>query len=208
MLGTNGDYEGTSSPSSYSTYKGSQSTLYDYYWNNNTSTNTWSESQLNTVNLNQNYLNNIGSTWSSKIATTSWKVGGNTYQNIYRVPVKQTYQNEIVSPAESTTYSAKIGLMYVSDYGYATSPSNWNTNLGSYNSTTVRDNNWMWMGYYNWTISRCSGNTNNVFLVGDTGIVFDAYVDFSLGVRPTFYLNSNVTLSGGNGTQSSPFRIN
>ena len=207
LLGTNGDYVGTSSPSSYSTYKGSQSTLYDYYWNNNTSTNTWSESQLNTVNLNQNYLNNIGSTWSSKIATTSWKVGGNTYQNIYSVPVKTVYQNEIVSPAESTTYSSKIGLMYASDYGYATSPNNWNTNLSNYNSTTVRDNNWMWMGYYDWTITRRSDTTLSAFFVYDTGFVSSGSVFDYSGVRPSFYLNSNVTLSGGSGSSADPFRL-
>ena len=42
MLGTNGAYNGlTTSPGSY--YKGSQSTLYWYYWNNSTYNNTWSE---------------------------------------------------------------------------------------------------------------------------------------------------------------------
>ena len=206
LLGTNGAFSrSATSPGSY--YKGSQSTLDLYNWNNSTNNNTWSESNLNTVNLNTNYLNNIGNKWSSLIATTSWKVGGNTYQNIYNVPVKQTYTNEIVNPAESTTYSAKIGLMYVSDYGYATSPSNWNTNLGSYNSTTVRDNNWMWMGLFEWTISRRSDDTNRAFLLDDDGLVGYAPVSGRDGVRPSFYLESSVVLSGGSGSAAAPYRI-
>ena len=208
LLGTNGDYRGTSSPSSYSTYKGSQSTLYDYYWNNNTSTNTWSESQLNTVNLNTNYLNNIGSKWSSLIATTTWQVGGATDANVYSSPVKTAYNYEVGPNKENTTYSAKIGLMYTSDYGYATSPSNWNTNLGSYNSTTVRDNNWMWMGYYDWTISRHSDGTDNAFGVLCTGDVYNFLViNYNGGVRPSFYLESSVEFSGGSGTSADPYRI-
>ena len=206
LLGTNGAYQGTTtSPGSY--YKGSQSTLYWYYWNNSTNVNTWSESNLNTVNLNQNYLNNIGSKWSNIIAPTSWKVGGNTYQNIYNVPVKSAYENEIVSPAESTTYSAKVSLMYVSDYGYAASPDNWNTNLYDYDNDTNRNNNWMYMGWYDWTISRRSGSTAIALYVDDTGRVYYNGVFSSRGVRPSFYLESSVVLSGGSGTSADPYRI-
>ena len=208
LLGTNGAYQGTASPSSYSTYKGSQSTLYWYYWNNSTYVNVWSQSNLNTVNLNTNYLNNIGSTWSSKIATTNWNVGGNTVDNIYNVPVKKTYQNEIVSPAENTTYSAKIGLMYTSDYGYSASPDNWNTNLYDYDNDTNRNNNWMYMGWYDWTVSPCrSDDMDDAFVVGNTGIVDYASVVDVYGVRPSFYLESSVAYSSGNGTQENPYRI-
>ncbi len=41
------------------------------------------ESLLNKTNLNTNFINNIGTEWANKIATTTWKVGGNTYSNIY-----------------------------------------------------------------------------------------------------------------------------
>ena len=210
LLGTNGDfynasYSGVFGSSSY--YKGSkdQSTIPVYYWNRN-GTNTWSASQLNTVNLNTNYLNNIGSKWSSLIATTSWKVGGITTDQ-RSTPPKSVYNYEVGSSSSSTTYSAKVGLMYISDYGYATSPSNWSTNLGSYNSTTVRDNNWMWMGATEWTISRISDDTNYAFGVSYVGYVNNIYVDLSAGVRPSFYLESSVELESGDGTIDSPYRI-
>ena len=114
------------------------------YWSGSSSntSNTWSESTLNTGTLNGTYLNGLGSTWSSKIATATWYVGGNTDANIRYYPngtPKNAYRNEITSPAESTTYSAKIGLMYVSDYYYGASPTYW-TYLG-YTSSSYPDGN-------------------------------------------------------------------
>ena len=215
MLGTNGGYYGNyGSLGSY--YKGSHSAVNAYYWNNSTTVNTWSQSNLNTVNLNTNYinyLNGINSKWNDMIETHTWKVGGNTYQNIYyNTTVKNTYRNEIVSPAANTTYSAKIGLMYVSDYGYAASPANWTTILGygGYNSDTNRNNNWMFMGLYEWTISRYSGSTYFAFLVIDIGYVGDdgsGYLGDGFGVRPSFYLKSGVAITSGDGSSSNPYRL-
>ncbi len=208
LLGTNGAYSSSiTSPGSY--YKGSQSTLYAYYWNNSTDNNTWSESQLNTVNLNTNYLNNIGNKWSSLIATTTWQVGGASYSNVYSSPVKTAYNYEVGANKANTTYSAKIGLMYASDYGYAASPANWSTTLYNYNNDTNRNNNWMYMGGFDWTISRRSDDTNRAFIVIGAGNVYYIYVHInSNDVRPSFYLESSVEISSGTGTQTDPFRIN
>ena len=99
--------------------------------------------------------------------------------------------------------------MYVSDYGYAASPANWNTNLGDYSSTMAIDNNWMYMGDYDWTISRVSDTTDSAFSVVAPGIVYSySYVyNNNLGVRPSFYLESSVEFSSGDGTTDSPYRI-
>ena len=213
LLGTDGDYSNktyTNTSSSDPSYKGTKTEINLYYWNLNTRENIWSESELNTVNLNVNYLNNIGSTWANKIATTNWIVGGNTDQNIYNVAVKSTYTNEIVSPAESTTYNAKIGLMYVSDYGYATSPENWTKNLNIYHNDTIKNNNWMFMGLDEWTITRFESLPSSVFLVRSSGSVGSNSVNYGYdykGVRPAFYLNSDITYISGSGTESDPFRI-
>ncbi len=212
LLGTNGSYNSsTYSNTSSSYYKGTKTTINRYYWNNSTNTNTWSESNLNTVNLNTNYLNNIGSTWSSKIANHTWQVGGNSYSNITQNATPKTaYTNEIVSPAANTTYQAKIGLMYVSDYGYAASPANWNTTLYNYDNATNRDNNWMFMGLVEWTISRYSDNTNSAFFVDNTGnVIYNrVYYDGNTSaVRPSFYLESSVVLESGNGSEQNPYRV-
>ena len=217
LLGTDGDYASTGTPNA-SYYKGSLTTINTYYWNNSTKKNTWSESLLNKTNLNTNFINNIGTEWANKIAMTTWKVGGNTCANIRDVIPSVAYQNEIVNPVTTNTtdnateYSAKIGLMYVSDYGFGADPSAWTTTLynydGSVNGSTIRSLNWMHMGYYEWTISRFAGRSSDAFFVGLDGNVNDYSVYLSGAVRPSFNLESSITYVSGSGSASDPMVIN
>ena len=212
LLGTDGDYSGSDTPDT-NYYKGSLTTINTYYWNNATVTNTWSESNLNKINLNTNFINNIGSTWANKIATTTWKVGGNTWNNIVESVPSIAYQNEIVSPSENTTYDAKIGLMYASDYGFAASPSAWTTTLNKYDGndakgTSIKTINWMYMGYYDWMISRSSDYSDNAFFVYDYGDVGYHRVNHNYGVRPSFNLSSSITYVSGSGSAVDPILIN
>ena len=156
-------------------------------------------------------MNGLENTWGSKIATTNWKIGELDIETARYSPIKEVYNYEINNPSTSSgeiTYEAKIGLMYASDYGYAASPANWSTNIGSLNNDTNRNNNWMFMGLYEWTISRRSDFTgNNAFYVYDAGSVSNYRVGGYRGVRPSFYLESTVTYISGSGTESDPFRI-
>ena len=217
LLGTDGDYASTGTPNA-SYYKGSLTTINTYYWNNSTKKNTWSESLLNKTNLNTNFINNIGEEWANKIATTTWKVGGNTYANISQVVPSVAYQNEIVNPVTTNTtdnateYSAKIGLMYVSDYGFGADPSAWTTTLynydGSVNGSTIRSLNWMHMGYYEWTLSRSADRSGSAFFVYYVGGVDDDNVLSNYAVRPSFNLESSITYLSGSGSASDPMVIN
>ena len=216
LLGTDWDYiSDYHSPSQ--PYKGNLLLINTYTWNNKTRKNIWSESILNQTNLNTNFINNIGTTWANKIATTTWKVGGNTYENIIKVVPATAYQNEVGSSASSTTYDAKIGLMYVSDYYYSASSSSW-TLVGYNERDATKDyraatsTNWMYMGFNEWTISRYQGISNRAFFLFSTGYVIDEYVykyDTSgFGVRPVFFLELSVTYASGTGTSNDPIRIN
>ena len=214
LLGTDGDYEGSDTPAA-SYYKGSLTTIYRYYWNykaTNSSTNTWSTSLLNKTNLNTNFINNIGSNWANKIATTTWKVGGGTLANLVDSVPKTAYQYEVGSSASSTTYSAKVGLMYVSDYGFGAVPEAWTTTLISYdgrvNGSAIWAENWMHMGNSEWTISRTSGSSDLAFGVGGSGGVNDYDVYDSIGVRPSFNLESSTTYVSGSGSMNDPIIIN
>ena len=205
VLGT--AQHGSTTPSA-KYYKGSLNSIPNYCWSgsNSNSSNTWSSSTLNTSILNGTYLNTLGSKWSNLIATTNWKVGGMAWSTTNTA--KQYYTTELGSSSSSTTYSAKVGLMYISDYGFAASPPNWNTSLHDYNNATNRDNNWMFMGLTEWTISRNSDDTSNAFGVYFTGLVNNSSVDnVDHGVRPSFYLESSVEFSSGDGTIDSPYRI-
>ena len=173
--------------------------------------NTWSSSSLNAY-LNGTYLTSLG-TIAEKIATTTWKVGGGSGSNISASVPATAYKNEVGSSASTTIIDKKIGLMYVSDYGFAASPSAWTKILGDYdgtdaNGTSIKTINWMYMGYNEWTISRHSDNTNSAFFVNSTGNVLGSNVRSDNGVRPSFNLESSVKYVSGSGSMSDPVRIN
>ena len=211
LLGTDGDYAQIYNGDGTNKGQNSKSEIGAYYWNKNTNNNTWSESRLNTINLNKNYLNKIdenGTKWSEKISDHTWKVGGNTYNNIAGQTAPNAYQNEINSPATNKTVNAKVGLMYVSDYGYAASSSSWSTALSSYNNANVTANNWMYMGLYEWTLAPQAGNSNNTFVVRPTGSVNAYYVgDGRSAARPVLYLKSTIGYGGGSGTAAKPILV-
>ena len=222
LLGTNGDYsEEENDP--YGNYIGKLDNWGRYFWSGSAWDDTdWRNSRLNTINLNTNFLNNIGSTWSNKIAYHNWIIGGNTSSNIEEVPPVNAYQNEIINPATNLTYNAKVGLIYVSDVGYASSENYyWATeNMGDYGA--VFTENWLMLGETEWTITRITDSTSQVYAIWNTGDIWsrgacntchnDACTITSPGeewaVRPVFYLNSNITYVSGSGTSSDPIRIN
>ncbi len=209
LLGTDGDYKVAYSYDT-SNYKGSLSALDigEYYWNYKATgaSGTWSTSLLNKTNLNINFLNNIGSKWSKMIDITTWKVGGNTVENIRDVIPSVAYQNEIVNPATSSTYDAKVGLMYASDYGFAAAPSAWTTKFNFYSSSSIKSQNWMYMGLNEWIISPLSSSIS-AFIVTTYGYLLKYLVNNSYSTRPVFYLSSSVKFSLGDGTSTSPYRI-
>ncbi len=213
LLGTDGDYQGTSE--SFISGRPQNNTLYRYYWNyssGSSSTNDWNQSRLNTINLNTNYWNYLTTTWQEKIANTTWKVGGNTYDAIRTVTAKVAFNNEIESPAEATTYQDEIGLMYVSDYMYAADPSGWlniGYEFGAKNDyQAIKGKNWMYMGAAEWTITPRYEDDDTVFDIVTTGsITRSTVVDIS-NVRPVLYLNSDVQITGNNtGTKDNPYRL-
>ena len=175
----------------------------DKAWHSSTSSNTWSSSSLNTY-LNGEYLTSLG-TLADKIATTTWKVGGGSSTYLYDIP-KTAYQYEVGSNASTTTVDKKIGLMYLSDYGFAADQSGWTTKLSSYNSNTSK--NWLYLGSTELTISRSSDDTTRVFRVSSTGNVNYYLVADSYAVRPSFNLESSVKYVSGSGSMSDPVRVN
>ena len=166
--------------------------------------NTWSTSSLNTY-LNGEYLTSLG-TLAEKIATTTRKVGEGSGSNISGSVPKTAYQYEVGSSASTTTVDKKIGLMYVSDYGFAADPSGWTTKLSSYKSNTSK--NWLYLGSDEWTISRNSDNSYFAFAVYSTGNVNYFNVLNSYAVRPVFNLLSSTNYVSGSGSMSDPVRVN
>ena len=174
-----------------------KSTSYgNYVWDSGNS-NDWSSSDINNT-LNSTYLNSLGSTWRSKIATHTWYVGG--YKTYYTT-AKEFYNAE----SSGTTWNGKVGLMYVSDYGYAANSNAWSDDLNDYNDYS--STNWLFLDSSEWTITPASSSSNRVFTVHLNGYLSYYNANYGNSARPVFYLNSNVALENGTGSSSDPYRL-
>ena len=204
------------------------------YWNS-AGTNNWSTSSLKTE-LNETYLttllstSNVNSKLSSGIANTKWHLGGASSSNYNALTAAGIYTEErnasaIYSGNPSSIY-AKVGLMYPSDYGYATVGGT-TTNKSScrakelYNwyGTSYSDcynNDWLFMSqsFVNnaeWLHSPYSSDSDIAAVLTSAGYVglHNGFVDGQFAVRPTFYLDSSILqiVGTGDGTKDNAYRL-
>ena len=121
-----------------------------------------------------------------------------------------------VYSGHATTWTGKIGLMYPSDYGYATS-----------GGTTKDRAACLAKGLYNWYgFSDCSGNdylfdtnrgqstltphsanAHDVFNVHSDGGVGRNCAYGATAVRPALFLKSNILVDKGTGAKSDPYTL-
>ena len=205
---------------------------------NSAGTNNWSTASLKTE-LNGTYLttllgsSNVNSKLSNSIANAKWHLGGASSSNYNTLTAEGIYKEErntsaIYSGNPSSIY-AKVGLMYPSDYGYATIGGtninksecrardlyDWDGSIYS----DCRNNDWLFISQNNfvnnveWTITPRSDTSGNVLHIRSTGNVNHQYnyidvPNFYWAARPTFYLDSSVLkIVGGLGTKDNAYRI-
>ena len=191
-----------------------------YYWNS-ADTTAWRTSKLNTINLNNKFiefldiLNKDNVTWKNKIANTTWQVGGVDETYALRSNAKTTYDYEIGANKYSNTVTSKIGLIYLSDFYYASLPKYWTLpgySGGEENYRKAKNYNWLNKGLCEWTLTpRDQGeNGNTVFLfcydgTGRWGWVYHETEGNPL--RPSFYLTADTTYVEGDGSRYNPYKI-
>ena len=173
-----------------------------YYSNNNYK--TFSCSDIVGYGINDTYKNYIQEvTWYLK--------GYNNYnyskQNFYLcergLSTDTTNCMSGNSGAYDATTTANIGLMYVSDYLYASSYfADASTTAAS--SSYYGNKNWLFKGY-EWTITPIANNASTAFNVYSDGNVNNNNANNGNGVRPTFYLKSTIGISKGAGTIDDPY---
>ena len=158
-------------------------------------------------------------TAKSMIGDAKWYLGGSSTHN--NVTPLMFYTRErgtsVYYSSRSTNWTGKVGLMYPSDYGYATSGGN-STNRAScmgkelfaWNSSSYSDcknNDWLYNSSQNqWTMSPDAAYSNTVFYVDSAGYVSScsAYITYET-TRPVVHLKSTIKIASGTGTTSSPF---
>ena len=162
------------------------------------------------ITLNETYYNTLENEWKNIITDSTWQVGGMDGTGT----AKETYEIEVGAKQSGYVETMKIGLMYASDYGYGVSPEKWTTSLGEYLSEYGADN-WLYLGDYEWTISRSANSSIYMgfaftvkFDYGGAVYIYQGSFNDANVVRPSFYLESSVGISGGTSTESDPFRLN
>ena len=137
------------------------------------------------------------------------------------------YCSDTITRTNPPTWTGKVGLIYPSDYAYATGGGTTNQRdlclgkqIGSVSSsstpnwantyTDCKDNNWLLnSSSWTWLLSPRASNVGAdcMFIVYSLGYI--NYINsMSAGsVRPTVYLKSNVSIVRGEGTQAKPFEL-
>ena len=215
----------------------------DFIWNiawDDNSVNDWSIATLQTT-LNGDYYNGTYETGAFKndltrnaIESIVWNLGGpeeEEYDSSSNGLASHWYGYErgtTVYDGNPTTWTGKIGLMYPSDYGYATSGNsttnraaclakelyNWYTDEWE-NAEDCYSNDYLHSySYDQWTLVPTSSVSNNSFLVNANGDVSDYYVNYgsengeNSSARPVAFLKSSISISSlGDGTSSSPYQL-
>ena len=191
----------------------------DYYWSGSSSntSNDWTQSTLNTETLNGTYYNGLISEAKNMIANVVWSLGGisssNTTSTFYTAERGTTVYN-----GRPTKWTGRIGLMYPSDYGYATSGGSTtnrttclNTELFNWASSNVSDcknTDWLLSSSTQWTLMPDASNAYFAFYVGSAGNVDrgNGY-NSTRASRPVLYLDSKVEITSGEGTQNNPYQL-
>ena len=193
-----------------------------YYWNttqvsSTSSYNNWTGASLNTY-LIGDYYNTLTSEAQSMIGSAKYYLGGynatsQTSQDMYSYERKiaNTTSNEFYYGSNPNSWVGKLGLMYVSDYGYASL--NCETKKLYDTATTdlraCNDTNWLYnIKTYEWLLPQYSSHVRAAFYVESDGYVYDnTFTTHQYAVRPVVYLTSAVQITGGDGTESNRYQL-
>ena len=185
------------------------------YWNRKSG--TCYKGQNNSTTSCDFTSTGLTDTAKSMIGDAKWYLGGSSTYNDVTPPMFYTRERgTTVYSGHSTSWIGKVGLMYPSDYGYATSggsSTNRNSclakelyNWDSSGYSDCKNNDWMYnSNIWQWTMSPRAVYSGYVFLVITAGYVDYDNANNSNAGRPVVYLKSTIKVISGSGTTSSPY---
>ena len=185
------------------------------YWNRKSGTCYYGQNNATTsCDFTSTGLNDTAKTM---IGDAKWYLGGSSTCNDVTSPMFYTRERgTTVYSGRRTNWTGKVGLMYPSDYGYATSGGS-STNRAScmaqalYNwesssYSDCKNNDWLYnSSTTQWTMSPRAINSSNVFYVNYSGFFYTDNVHANKTARPVVYLKSTIKVISGSGTTSSPY---
>ena len=171
----------------------------------------WARPASLNTELNSNYYNSIKDEYKALIENTIYYLGGYittavSKENIYVYERKSSGSNYFYT-GNHISWTGKIALMYVSDYGYASS-SKCVSLLNSYSNCV--DDNWLFSGVDEWILTQYSSYSYSNFYLDNSGVIGTAGVNLptnNFDVRPVLFLSSKVIITGGNGSFEEPYTL-
>ena len=151
-----------------------------------------------------------------------WNLGGtSSYTSASNGLVSHFYGYERgtnVYSGHATTWTGKIGLMYLSDYGYATSGGssknrnaclakelyNWSS---TYFSDCLENDYLLDTSSIQWEMTPTTLGNRHAFYTKEDGSMSNGYVSSANAVRPTLFLKSNIMVKSGTGESSNPYQL-
>ncbi len=212
------DYTSTGSYSNDWTTSTLQTLLNVGAYNNRTTGQYYNNSTTaTTLDFTNNGLTDAA---KNQIDTITWKIGGIAdYKSSSNGLASHWYTYErgmTVYTGRPTEWQGKVGLMYPSDYGYATGGGN-SVNRASclakelYNWDGASDcynNDWLYnSSKTQWTLAPHSSRSNFVFRADYTGNVYHNLAFGQYAVLPSVYLIPSTSILGGEGTLENPYEI-
>ena len=156
-------------------------------------------------------------TTRNAIEEVVWNLGGTSASNGLASHWYGYERGTTVYTGRPTTWTGKIGLMYPSDYGYATSGGttkdraaclakglyNWNPS----DFSDCEGNDYLYKSsLYQWTLAPDSTYAHFVFGVGGFGHISSG-VSIANAVRPVLFLKSNIQVDKGTGSENDPYQL-
>ncbi len=180
--------------------------------------NDYSKSSLKTI-LNENFLKTIESQSLRMIDSVVWNLGAIKFSQ-KAIAHYNAERGTNVENGQSIRWIGKIGLMYPSDYLYATSG---NKDTDRYSCLNYNSDEKAYPDCYNydylfrendcpWTISPSFPATSTAFFIssinGQVGYTYVTVTDvWNRSALPSLYLKPNVKITGGTGTQTDPYKL-
>ena len=158
-------------------------------------------------------------TTRNAIEEVVWNLGGTDAYDTSTASMFYTAERgTTVYTGRPTIWTGKIGLMYPSDYGYATSGGTTKDraacltqelyNWASSDFNDCKGNDYLLdTNNQQWTLASDSDDDGIVFFVSTYGSVdiFDPYDSYA--VRPALFLKSNIQVDKGIGAKSNPYTL-
>ena len=189
-------------------------------WDSN-NVNDWSRATLQ-QNLNSGtyYTTTLkNDTTRNAIEEVVWNLGGSsTYNDVTPSMFYERERGTTVYSGHATTWTGKIGLMYPSDYGYATSGGTTKDraaclakelyNWDSSDFSDCKGNDYLYnSSFYQWTLTPRLANADIVFYVYSDGSVNRDDAFNANAVRPALFLKSNILVDKGLETSNDPYQL-